>query len=68
MKLAFTAVIADLAYIIMRLQLPAESAEDAFFAVAVPEMLRCMLLCVVIITAFGGLATRILAESAESED
>lgn len=51
-KLSFTAVLADLMYIIYRAMQPAVTIDDASFLYAVPEMLRHMLLCTVIIAAF----------------
>ena len=48
-KLAFTAVIADVFYIICRMAKPAETIGDMRFLNAVPEMLELMLLTTVII-------------------
>lgn len=52
LKLSFTAILADLLYIIYRMGQPALTLDDASFLHAVPEMLRHILLCVVIVAAF----------------
>lgn len=52
-KLSSTAVLADLFYIIARLTAPVETAEDASFICAVPEMLELMLLSAAVIAIFG---------------
>ena len=61
-QLSFIAVIADLFYIITRLSMPVTTIDDAAFVYALPDMLKHMLLCVAIITAFMAVMTRITAE------
>lgn len=56
-KMAFTAVVADLFYIIYRCTMPVCTIDDMRFISAVPEMLELMLLTVSVITAFMALAT-----------
>lgn len=60
MKLSFTAVVAELFYIIARLHNPMLTIEDAMFVHLAPEMLRYMLLATVIITAFSAAAVYII--------
>ena len=57
-KLAFTAIIADLFYIIYRVAQPVGSLDDMRFICAVPEMLELMLLSAVIVVAFMAVAGR----------
>ncbi len=66
MKLAFTAVLADLFYIIARVREPIVTIEDASFAYAMPEMLRYMLLSAVIITAFSAAMAYIIREEGDT--
>ena len=58
-KLAFTAIIADLFYIIYRAGMPVRTIDDMRFSCAVPEMLELMLLSAVIVMAFITIAAKI---------
>jgi len=62
LKLAFTAVVADLFYIIARVLAPAVDVGDALFVHAVPDMLCHMLLSVAVIAAFMAAMTYIIRE------
>ncbi len=63
---AFTAVMADLFYIIRRMQTPAVTLDDASFMYAVPDMLCHMLLALTVITAFLAVMIHIIKN--ESDD
>ncbi len=65
MMLSFTAVLADLFYIIARAVQPVVTFDDVSFACAVPEMLEHMLLSVVIIAAFLTAMTYVVNESGD---
>jgi len=62
MKLAFTATLADLFYIIARVTAPVKTLEDASFICHVPQMLEVILLSAVLITAFSAAAAYIIRE------
>lgn len=62
MKLALTATLADLFYIIFRVSQPVRTIEDASFFCHVPQMLEVILLSVAVITVFSAAATYIIRE------
>lgn len=63
MMLSFTAVIADLFYIIRRAVQPVTCIEDASFVWALPDMLGHMLLCTAIIAGFMAVSAKVFADS-----
>lgn len=65
MMLSFTAVIADLFYIIARATQPVVTFDDVSFACAVPAMLEHMLLSTVIIAAFLTAMTYVTKEGGD---
>ena len=67
LKLACTAVLADLFYIIAVAAEPILTLADARMAVRVPEMLRYMLLSAVIITVFSAAATYVIRKEEKHE-
>ncbi len=62
MKLAFTATLADLAYIIFRVTKPAKTIGDALFLSHVPQMLEAVLLSAAVIIVFSAAAAYIIRE------
>ena len=62
MKLALTATLADLFYIIFRVSQPVSSIEEASFVSHVPEMLEVILLTTAAVTAFSAAAAYIIRE------
>ncbi len=65
-KLAFTAVLADLFYIIFRMRLPAITVDDALFINHIPEMLEHMLLSVTVTVAFLAVMTCITKHESDN--
>ena len=66
-KLSFTAVLAELLYIIYRCTLPVCTIDDLRFMGAVPEMVELLLLTVAVTVAFMALAAYIEVKNQEGK-